>query len=98
MHKISGLNLCNFYSNFYLIKCGGPGIIENSTRIVRARAARTKKKECRTYSVALFLLVEVIPLSSTPPELFSRPKGDRLKRGGSLLLVGCHYFELVDFN
>ena len=40
MHKISGLNLCIFYSNFYLTKCGGCGIIVNSARIVRARAAK----------------------------------------------------------
>ena len=40
MHKISGLNLCNFYSNFYLTKCGGCGIIVNSTRIGRARAVK----------------------------------------------------------
>lgn len=42
MHKISGLNLCNFYFNFYLTKCGGRGIIETPAE-PSARGAPSKK-------------------------------------------------------
>lgn len=45
MHKVSGLSLCNFYPNFRLTKCGGCGIIVNSTRIVHTRAAKIKKSQ-----------------------------------------------------
>ena len=45
MYKISGLNLFIFYSNFYLTKCGGYGIIVNSARKDHARAARLSQNK-----------------------------------------------------
>lgn len=52
MHKVSGLNLCNFYSNFYLTKCGGRGIIETPAE-PSARGAPSKKEPFGSCSITL---------------------------------------------